>query len=190
MLFKGTDSLDGIWETVMHELHRAALDKKHPFRFVTLATISGDQPDMRYVVLREMDEHHHFYCYTDSRSQKVVQLNKNPTLSLLFYHPKKRCQVKVHGTTAIHHQNKISQKHWKKVQGEARKAYQASIDPGKVIDAPTDAHNWDEEKDHSHFVVLQMQPNIVECLQLDGLRHLRAIFKRKENSWAGSWLAP
>ncbi|WP_163380740.1 pyridoxamine 5'-phosphate oxidase family protein [Cyclobacterium sp. SYSU L10401] len=190
MLFKDSDALRDVWAAVRHEWHRATLDHKHPFRFVSLATLSGDQPDVRYLVLREMDEQHRFYCYTDSRSQKIVQLRENPALSLLFYHPKKRCQVKVQGTANIHQQNKLSRRHWDKVQGEAQKAYQASLHPGEEIDGPTEAHSWEAEQGDDHFVVLEIQPKTVDCLQLNGLSHLRAVFKLEGNSWTAQWLAP
>lgn len=190
MLFKETDSLSDIWTTIKHELHRAALDSKHPFRFVTMATLSNDRPDTRYVVLRKLDENLCFHIYTDSRSHKVHQLNQNPSVTLLFYHPQKRCQVKVQGMATIHQQDFLSKKHWENVQGEAQKAYQAIIPPGKEVANPADAHVWEEEKGDACFTVLAIQPLSIECLQLDGLRHLRNQFYKEGDDWKGYWLAP
>ncbi|SHN19679.1 Pyridoxine/pyridoxamine 5'-phosphate oxidase [Cyclobacterium lianum] len=190
MLFSEADALEEIQSTLMRELRRATLDQKHPFRFVSMATLSGSHPGLRYLVLRDLDEQERFYCYTDSRSHKVHQLRKNPALSLLFYHPNKRCQVKVQGRAVIHHQDEVSQIHWAKVQGEAEKSYQATIAPGTAIDDPKEAHSWDTGKADSQFVVLEIRPEIFECLQLDGIRHLRAIFKKSGDKWTHNWLAP
>lgn len=190
MLIKETDSLGDIWATIKHELHRAALDNHHPFRFVTMATLSADRPDSRYVVLRKLDEDMCFHIYTDSRSHKVKQLNENPAVALLFYHPQQRCQVKVQGKATVHHQDTHSQKHWKYVQGESQKAYQAIASPGTPVAHPTAAHVWEKEKEDTYFSVLAIQPISIECLQLDGLRHLRNVFFKDGENWNGKWLAP
>ncbi|MDN3688993.1 pyridoxamine 5'-phosphate oxidase family protein [Cyclobacterium jeungdonense] len=190
MLFKETDSLAAIWDTVRRELHRGAGDSKHPFHFVTMATLSAKQPDTRYVVLRQLDENLCFHIFTDSRSHKVNQLILNPAVTLLFYHSRKRCQVKVQGTATIHQRDSLSKRHWEKVQGEAQKAYQGMVTPGKEVANPTDAHVWEEEKGDAYFTVVAIQPFSIECLQLDGLRHLRNRFYKEGDEWKGIWLAP
>ncbi|WP_162419480.1 pyridoxamine 5'-phosphate oxidase family protein [Cyclobacterium roseum] len=190
MLFRETDSLATIWDTVRHELHRGARDSKHPFRFVTMATLSAEQPDSRYVVLRQLDENLCFHIFTDSRSHKVNQLIHNPAVTLLFYHPRKRCQVKVQGTARIHQQDSLSKTHWETVQGDAQKAYQGLIPPGKEVANPGAAHVWMEEKGDAHFTVVVIEASTIECLQLDGLRHLRNRFYKEGDEWKSNWLAP
>ena len=89
MLFSTTDSLADIWQTLLHELHRGALDPKHPFRYLTVATIGEQFPQVRTVVLRQFTADLEFLVYTDARSSKVQELLEVPRVSLLFYHPKK-----------------------------------------------------------------------------------------------------
>lgn len=190
MLFNETDSLDAVWNTVKKELQRAALDKKHPFRFVMLSSSFENRPDARYVVLRKTEGDGCCYIYTDSRSQKVFQLAQQPACTLLFYHPQKRCQVKIQGRATIHRQDPVSKSHWANVQGEAQKAYQSSLPPGTPIENPAAAYAWEEATDSSYFTVIAIQAETIECLQLNGLRHLRAIFRKEENDWSGNWLAP
>ena len=60
---------------------KAKHNKKHPFRFFTLATIASEgSPHLRTVVLRDFDsETLSFTIYTDLRSRKVLELEQDPT---------------------------------------------------------------------------------------------------------------
>jgi Pyridoxamine-phosphate oxidase len=108
MLFKDTDSLEEIWQAVKHELHRGALDVKHPFHWVNLGTVSGDFPSVRTVVLRKVSEELHFFVYTDDRSEKCSDLKSNPNATLHFYHPKKQVQIRVKTQAKLHFQDDLS----------------------------------------------------------------------------------
>jgi len=93
MLFSATDSFSAIWQTLLHELHRGALDPKHPFRYLTVATVGEQFPQVRTVVMRQFTADLEFLVYTDARSSKVQELLEVPRVSLHFYHPKKnRCK--------------------------------------------------------------------------------------------------
>ncbi|MEL6557067.1 MAG: pyridoxamine 5'-phosphate oxidase family protein [Bacteroidota bacterium] len=188
MLIDIQDSLRDVLQNVRKEIRRAAVDRKHPFRFVVLGTVQSSVA-MRYVVLRKVDEDFNLLIYTDHRSRKVKDVVQNPNVQLLFYHPQKRVQVIISCRVAIHHNDELAKKHWNHVQGEARKAY-CSIDaPGERIDAPSDAYEWEAELSDKYFTVLSMKPNKIEVLQLNGLEHLRAIFENKSD-WNGQWLVP
>lgn len=191
MLIKKEYSYDTSFQAIKHELHRGVLDKKHPFRFVVLSTIGVHGPDSRYTVLRAVDEGLHFFIYTDSRSEKVKELQAQPFAALLFYHPKKRFQVRIQVKSLIHHQNDIAQQHWKKVQGEGRKAYNSILSPGTSIEIPDEAFAWNENlDDFSFFTVLELIPSSIELLQLNALEHLRIKFTAVNDQWSGQWLAP
>jgi len=191
MLIEKGNDLKNVWDAVKHELHRGALDKKHPFRFVVLGTVGESGPDTRYVVLRKIDQEFNFYIYTDGRTAKAKSLAENPKLSLLFYHPQKRIQIRVLAEVALHQRDNLAEEHWSRVQGEARKAYQSWLRPGTEILQPEDAFLWSEdESDAANFLVLRIVPSSVEVLQLNGLEHLRAKFFQEEGEWRGAWLAP
>ena len=170
-------------------ISRAAVDRKHPCRFVVMATAAEAAPGLRYVVLRAIEEGD-LLIYTDARSQKLSELRKQPETSLLFYHPGYRCQVKVMGETKIHRGDVLSERHWSKVQGETRKAYGSVLPPGAAIDSPEAAYDWPAEIDSEHFAVLRVQPEHMEVLQLNGLSHLRARFEYHDEQWRGTWLVP
>lgn len=190
LINKGID-LKEVFSTVKHELHRGVLDNKHPFRFVVLGTLAETGPDARYVVLRMIDEQLNFFIYTDQRTGKAKSIEIEPRVSLLFYSPQKRVQVRVKGTAVLHHGNEEAQKHWNRVQGLAQKAYHSRLAPGSVLDRPEDAYAWSDQLDEpDYFSVIQVKPLELEVLQLDGLEHLRAKFTINDGIWDSSWLAP
>lgn len=189
MLFSENESPSEIWKSISHELHRGALDSKHPFRYINLGTIGKTGPEIRTVVIRSISKELEFFIFTDYRSEKVTELKANPSASLHFYHPGKRVQVRIRAKTEIHHQDEVSQSFWMKVQGEAQKAYTSTLAPSTPISDPNEGFNWPENGDDRFFSVLKFIPESIEALQLNGLSHLRILFTEKEN-WKGQWLVP
>lgn len=191
MLFESINSIEEVFSEVIHELHRGALDRKHPFRFVVLSSFAGSDLESRYVVLRKVGKNLSFFFYTDSRSSKVSQLNSEKRTSLLFFHPQKRVQIRVNGKAILHHLNDTSLEHWKNVQGEAQKAYNSTLSPGTEIKDPQEAFHWKEDLSNPvNFCVIEIQPDQIESLQLNGLEHLRIGFSLLEGEWQGKWLVP
>jgi pyridoxine/pyridoxamine 5'-phosphate oxidase len=187
MLFSSTDSLAPIWQTLLHELQRGALDPKHPFRYLSLATAGTQFPQVRTVVLRQFTADLEFLVYTDARSAKVHELFEAPRVSLLFYHPKKQVQVRVQALATVHVEDELAQAHWKRVSEKRRSEYQSKLDPGTRIETP--AAGWDSSLESSHFSVLRFSPLSIEVLQLAREGHLRIQFDLA-SGWEGSWLVP
>lgn len=188
MLIEIDDTLEEVLKNVRHEIRRATLDKKHPFRFVVLGTQSH-LIAMRYVVLRKVDEQFNLLLYTDYRSRKVNELIEVPKAQLLFYHPQKKIQVVVTCEATVHRGDEIAKTHWQNVQGDGKKAYCSLKAPGEPVAAPEDAFDWDEDFTSGYFTVLSMKPTQIEVLQLRGLEHLRAIFE-EQTDWKGQWVVP
>lgn len=66
---------------------------------MTLATASADgAPSARTVLLKAFDERG-FVFFTDYRSQKGVELKRNPRAALVFYWPELERQVRITGRT-------------------------------------------------------------------------------------------
>ncbi|MGY6558752.1 MAG: pyridoxamine 5'-phosphate oxidase family protein [Nitritalea sp.] len=189
LISPGTD-LETVFKDLKHELHRAVLDRRHPFRLVMLATVDEGQPDARYIVLRQVTQELRFLFYTDGRTPKVRQLEQNPQAALLFYHPGQRAQVRVLGHFEILQQGSLWEEHRQRVQGEALKAYSPTLAPGRIIQQPEQAYAW--EKEHDWFTLLAFRPKSMELLQLQGLEHLRAYFRYEQasNTWKKEWVAP
>jgi general stress protein 26 len=190
MLFHEQESLSEIFHSVRHELHRGALDHKHPFRYISLATQTAEELDLRYVVLREVDSDMNFYIFSDARTRKVLHANTNPKVAILFYHPKKRVQIRIKGEATVHQQDDISSAMWSKVQGESKRAYSPVVAPGSKIAHPEEAHQWPETMDDENFTVIKISPNYIDALQLNAQEHLRVEFCKNNDDWEMNWIAP
>lgn len=190
MLLDTEQSKEATWQTVKHELHRGALDRKHPFRFVTLSTYGDHGVQARWVVLRKVSQDLRFFMYSDIRTQKVKDLQAHPQAHLLFYHERKKVQIRCEGEIRLHHQNELSQNHWEHVQGAGKKAYTPNIAPGTEIEHPKEAHQWTTEWEDQYFVVLEFTPTAFDVLQLNQLEHIRIRFCKEEGEWVKTWIAP
>jgi len=190
MLFTRENTPTEIWKTLVHEIHRGALDTKHPFRYLNLGTMGKEYPEVRTVVLRKVDEQLNCLVYTDFRSAKVSEILANPLVLIHFYNPKQRVQVRIQARVIVHHQDSLASTYWSQVQGDAQKAYNSTLAPGSKIEIPGQAYDWPEEMDSRFFAVLELAPKAIEALQLDGLNHLRINFSKKQENWEGEWLVP
>ena len=191
MLVHEQDSLEDIFKNVKHELRRGVLEKWHPFRFVPLATHFEDEIGMRYVVLRDVGQDLSCFIYTDTRTAKVRQISDNGLAVLLFYHPKKKVQIRLEGNPVIHYKNAVSSEHWENVPKFRKKEYGGVITPGARISEPEEAHHWPLTIGQNYFTVLEIKPFKIEVLQLDGVEHRRALFELNEaNEWDKQWIAP
>ena len=190
MLFTEQESLPEIWQSLKHELHRGALDSRHPFRYVQLASQGLVGPEIRTVVIRAIHENLNLDVFTDFRSEKVAQLTQNPVSGLHFYHENKRVQIRIQAKAEIHYQDLVSESYWEKITGEAKNAYSSILAPGTFISAPSEGFDWSQNHENHFFAVLRFVPESIEVLQLNGLRHLRIRYTEKNQQWAGQWLVP
>lgn len=188
MLFQDIDTLEEIWLAVKHELHRGALDAKHPFHWVNLGTVSGEFPSVRTVVLRKLTQELDFLVFTDYRSEKCSDLRQNPNTSLHFYHPKKQVQIRVKAQTKLHFQNELAAEFWKAIPPHRRSEYTGTQAPGTPISHPEEG--WKEGNSSDRFFcVLEFSAVEIEVLQLRREGHLRVHFSKKTD-WEGNWLVP
>lgn len=189
MLFTEKESPDEIWKILIQELERGYLELDHPFRFVCLGTSGQNGPEVRTVVLREFEKIMDLYVFTDFRSEKVRELRANPLATLHFYHPIERVQIRVKAKAEIHHQDLVSSAFWNTLKGDSKKAYQSKLGPATEISNPQEAFHWSKDTGDQFFAVLRFIPESIEALQLEGLKHLRILFSKKQH-WQGQWLVP
>jgi len=181
--------LDEAFRDVKHEVHRGALDKKHPFRTVVLSTAQNDSVESRYVVLRMVDKQLHLYFYTDVRTPKVQTLRKQPNASVLMYHPRKKLQLRIKGTIEILHAEDAAA-FWKDIHGIQKRDYGSKLVPGTEVDEPKDFFNPIDDITQEHFAVLRFSISGIDALELGRKKHIRCQFLRNGEGWKKSWLAP
>lgn len=179
---------DQFFEELKDNLHKGVHKKGHPFRYGVLGTIGLNQePALRTVVLRQVNDDLRLRFYTDGRSNKLQQIEKNNQLSLLFYHPKQLLQVKVEGTASIITDRETLQKYWSGVQPNSRKDYITTLPSGSSISNP-DAVEYLEEE--NHFTIVEIIPTRMEYLKLKRPNHIRIQFSKTGATWQGEFLVP
>lgn len=174
-------------EEAKRELVYGHAKKRHPFKYFTLATIENGTPRQRTVVLRKTLTDLSLVFFTDKRTQKVIEIQQNPSCSALFYNPKKLLQLRIQGTAELITDTAQIATYWHTVQQASKKDYTTSIAPGTPIKNP-DAVSYSYEE--HHFCPVKIVPNSIEFLQLKRPNHLRVLFTKEQEGWSGEFLVP
>lgn len=176
-------------EIAKQELIRSNADYRHPFKLMTLATIdaSTGYPQVRTVVKRHIDSLFSVLIYTDSRSPKMAQIKSNNLISAIWYHPKKKLQVRMDCIAHIvEEDSQLYQDHLLKVkQSKSVEDYTTSLAPG------TEFSGFEvEHRDKIHFSLIQLNPTRIEVLKLSSEAHQRASYINVNGQWKESILVP
>lgn len=171
-----------LWQMAMTELQRANVDKKHPFRYMVLAT-HGQFPECRWIVNRRFSEKHSLLFYTDSRTPKTAQISANPRVAITWYHPKKKLQIRMKGTAELLTSGAEFDKHYK-IVSQHPDDYNTLLAPGSLN--PTNIQRSPE----INLAVVSVEAFIFDILLLDRAGHQRAYFERQDNKWNGKNVTP
>ncbi|NNJ88887.1 MAG: pyridoxamine 5'-phosphate oxidase family protein [Eudoraea sp.] len=170
------------------ELKKGVSQKGHPFRYFTLATVGLDQvARLRTVVLRDISEELQLTFYTDSRSKKMIHLQENKKVGLLFYNSKNLMQIRIEGMAKVIHDEEIKEKYWKGVKGPSRKDYTTTTAPGTTLTNPDQLDYLDDE---DHFCIVQITPFKIEYLKLKRPHHIRVRYSWEDDYWESEFLVP
>lgn len=178
-----------IFKKLIQELKLGVNEKNHPFRFFTLATCDENNvPQARTVVLRDVNEDGSISFYTDKRSQKVTQLQNNPKVSLLFYHPEKLLQLKINGEAAFETNTAVLETTFTSLYEKSKNDYTTLKPPGSSISNATQVEYLTVE---NYFCKITIAPTTIEYLRLKRPNHLRVRFNKKnQEEWEGTFLVP
>lgn len=177
--------LNALLDRCKEEWQLALTQRKHPYRFFVLGTVSNSRPELRTVVLRDYNpDSMEFTIYTDARSSKVYSLNKNESVEILFYNPEKLTQVRVQAQCVLKEQNDIL---FKEQALASQKDYTTNLAPGSPIDSLSSVSFLNKEH---HFLKLVFQATQVEYLELKRPVHIRALFKKEKENWSGEFRTP
>lgn len=186
MVVSGIEDFLALWR---NQLSRAAADQGHPWKTPVLSTLSQDAVHQRILVLRKYESPRTVIFYTDSRTQKVADLSVNPQISLLFWDPRKKLQLRLQGTAELLSKGDFAEAEWEKAQQGNTSDYRSVGIPASPISTPEEGWQTSEQ---SHFMVIKITFTNAELLQLRREGHLRADFQfiESEKSWQGEWLIP
>ncbi|MEO1011819.1 MAG: pyridoxamine 5'-phosphate oxidase family protein [Bacteroidota bacterium] len=179
---------DIIWNEIREELQNGAKDPSHPFHFFTFATIGLERtPRLRTVVLRKVTEELNLIFYTDQRSKKVLHINENNRVSMLFYDQERLLQLKIEGLAKVRSNAGTLKMHWATVPSKNRRDYTKTRAPGSTIAKPEGVEYL---KDKNYFCLVEVEPFKIEYLKIQTPDHLRIRFSRADESWKSDFLVP
>ncbi len=140
---------------VWREMQAATWDRTHGWRSPVMATIGDDgAPDARTLVLRSADFATRWLVFfTDTRSPKVAQLQRDPRAQLVFWCPRLRWQLRVQAEVNVDSMSDKVQEAWSRIRttGAARE-YLAPVPPGAAL-PQGEAHEASAEA--PHFSILR-----------------------------------
>jgi pyridoxine/pyridoxamine 5'-phosphate oxidase len=175
-------------EEVKAELLKGATEKDHPFRYFTLATVGLDQvARLRTIVLRKLSDDMKMTFFTDSRSKKMIHLQENKKVGLLFYDQKALTQIRIEGMAKVIHDEEKKKKYWAEIEKNARKDYTTTAAPGTSLSSPEQLDYLD---DGNHFCIIEITPFKIEYLRLKRPNHIRVRYSWEDDRWEGEFIVP
>ncbi len=161
-------------------------------------TLISGQQEARTVVLRSLEKDEESQCpqliiHTDIRSQKWKELQENPKVTLHFYCPKRKWQMRIKGLATLHHHDPEAQIEWRRLSSNSQQIYTLKHPPGNEVVSPQEGYTFTQNKDEAlNFGVINIAPLTLESLQLSHpMReslHIRALWHIKSNTF--KYLAP
>lgn len=179
---------DKYFDELKSELEKGAVEKGHPFRYFTLATVGVDHMvRQRTLVLRKVSQDLLLTFFTDYRSKKIMHIHENSRVSLLFYNADELMQLRIDGLASIDRNEEAIKKYWRDIKESNRKAYMASIAPGTELASPDLLEYLNED---NYFCAVDVRPFKIEYLKLKDPDHIRVNYSLTEGFWDGKYLVP
>lgn len=204
MIFKKKQNISTLNEVLKLSwklLHDGVRDFRNPFHQSTLATINGNNPQARIVILREFSEKDRtLICHCDARSPKVLQIRDNFHVTWLFYDPARWLQLRLSGVASVHTDDSMAESQWEKVNLSHRMNYCAEMAPGSPTEKPTSGlpdllgrkapKLFTESGGRKNFAAIVCKFDEMDWLLLRLTGHMRAQFHWKDDRLDASWVIP
>jgi pyridoxamine 5'-phosphate oxidase len=171
---------DAIWA----ELARAVNDHSHGWRTPVLATVDGEVADARTVVLREVDVAlQALNFFTDARSPKVAQLQRNPLGTVAAWCPRLSWQLRMRVALQIETDGLAVSSLWAKLKlRTAAQDYMSELPPGSLLPARSEPARL-EIGTRAHFALLRAKVLQIDWLGLRPQGHRRALVDAHGARW-------
>jgi hypothetical protein len=183
------ESLHTIQAACWQELVRAAHEREHPWRLMTLATLGPEGADARTVVLRDVDAGSQAVVfYSDDRAAKVRDLSADPRATLVLWSHVLGWQLRLRCAVEVHTGGLEVSSRWARLKlTPAARDYLSPLPPGAPFGH--DARFEPDRASRGHFCVLRAQVRSMDWLELHADGHRRARFTAGQQP-PGQWLAP
>jgi pyridoxamine 5'-phosphate oxidase len=194
------NSLEKIWTEAWGMLAGAVSDSKNPLRTPVLGTVGPEESHLRTVVLRRVVEAERLILInTDLRSSKIQDIQAQPRLSWLFYHPQERVQFRLAGQANLLQAGPMIDEEWSRLSPLNWRDYCTVEPPGSPLSGPGSGlpDNFGQEPipaeaeiGRKNFVVVVCQVDFLDWLLLQEAGHLRAQFTWQDNKLSATWVVP
>ena len=195
------ESLEAVLNSAWKMLQRGVDRFNDPFHWPTLGTAGKNGIDLRTVILRQFAlAERVLVCHTDSRAPKVRQIANHADVCWLFYHPKKKVQLRISGPATLHTDDRLADEQWAATKITSRLNYCAAAPPGTCTAQPSSGlpdflRNKvptlsNTESGRQHFLVIAGQIKSLDWLQLSILGNRRARFDWTPTGLQSTWLVP
>ena len=190
--------LDQIWTM----LNRGVIEAGDPFHTPVLGTTALDHSNsLRTVVLRQViPSERTLICHTDARSTKVREIQHNPAVSWLFYHPQQQTQLRLTGQARLHADGELADQQWAATRLSSRLIYCVTEPPGTPTGQPTSGlpealetrlpSLTECEAGRPNFMVIACRVDSIDWLILRNTGHRRARFTWPDDRLTAAWLTP
>ena len=157
--------------------------------------------DLRVMVLRAFDlASRTLRFHTDVRSPKVAAIRGDPSITVLFYDPEAKVQIRARGIGRVNTDDALVDAAWDQATPFAKRCYLAESAPGGSSEsAVSGLPDWVEGINPSaaqvapgreNFAVLLVRIEAFDWLYLANTGHRRARFEVSEERMIGNWLVP
>jgi hypothetical protein len=187
------DRLEAVEQRIWSELETAVQRRapgvsSHEWRTVVLATVDGQVPDARTLVLREVDSRERrLVFYTDARSPKVRQIEASPVGALMCWSREFDWQLRMQVRLAVETSGLAVSSRWARLQSTDNAGeYLAPHPPGQRLDrmpVPPAPPASPDLGTRSHFAMITALVDEIDWLELHVDGHRRAIFGRDGAHW-------
>jgi pyridoxamine 5'-phosphate oxidase len=176
---------------------RGTADRKSGFHHMTVATVALDgRPRLRTVILRGCHAAaRSLRFHTDNRSEKTVEIAAEPRVSLHFYDPAAKIQLRCDGLATIHTDDAVADAAWLATRTFSRQCYGITPGPGTTIAAGEDFSLPPTTEEatapaRANFAATLIRIETMEWLYLASSGHRRALFDWTSGTLSARWLAP
>ena len=191
------EMLNSAWALLRH----GAAHSGDPFNRPVIGTGCGDGCHLRTVILRQVDETRRLLtCFSDIRSVKIGEIHDWAYTQWLFYHPRRKIQLRIGGPAVVHSDDGVAAACWQRVKGLSRLNYCADLPPGTPVERPSSGLPRRLTQDlpkllagdagRANFAVIETFAEYIDWLRLKPSGNLRAQFRWVANNWQASWAVP
>jgi hypothetical protein len=194
-------TLEGVLQEVWNMLDRGVTRFNDPFHWPVLGTTAKEGCRLRTVILRQFIlPERILVCHTDARADKVREISEYARVAWLFYHPKRKVQLRLSGPATLHADDHFAENQWAVTRLTSRLNYCAVESPGTPVEKPSSGlpeflrHKaptlLESEKGRKNFMVIAARIESMDWLVLKPFGNRRARFNWDKNGLQAQWLIP